>query len=248
MDDEFEYMDTRGRKKHDTAYRRRPDVCTHSPPRGTQYTPKYTTRPLYSQYTSDRDSVQEAREARGAKHLLREPEEAPPQGFGYDDYDSDDNLILAKTKEYIGRRKERTYRHETWEDYNTRMDAEEKEAARVRRRDGGAAADWRFEQEYLSRHPQRPRPPSAPDGELYKVLGVTRNSTPEEIRHAYRRQAFLTHPDKVPDHPQFNTVRRAGVVLRDADHKRHYDKYGDSDTAWLRMMKGVDVNRFILPL
>lgn len=247
MDDEFEYMDTRGRKKHDNAYRRRPDVCTHSPPRGTQYTPKYTTRPLYSQYTSDRDSVQEAREARGAKHLLREPEEAPPQGFGYDDYDSDDNLILAKPEEYIGRRKERTYRHETWEHYNTRMDAEEKEAARVRRRDGGAAADRRFEQEYLSRHPQRPRP-AAPDGELYKVLGVTRNSTPEEIRHAYRRQAFRTHPDKVPDHPQFNTVRRAGVVLRDADHRRHYDKYGDSDTTWLRTMKGVDVNRFILPL
>ena len=33
--------------------------------------------------------------------------------------------------------------------------------------------------------------------DLYSILGVARNSTEEEIKKHYRKQAMLVHPDKV---------------------------------------------------
>ena len=37
---------------------------------------------------------------------------------------------------------------------------------------------------------------------LYDILGIPKDSKPDEIKKAYRRLALLKHPDKCPDDPK----------------------------------------------
>lgn len=53
--------------------------------------------------------------------------------------------------------------------------------------------------------------------ESYKILGVSQEADLEEIKRAYRRQAFACHPDLHPDDPQagakFQRLNQAYVLL-----------------------------------
>lgn len=63
---------------------------------------------------------------------------------------------------------------------------------------------------------------------LYDVLGVTPESTPAEIKKAYRKLALKYHPDKNPDEPEkFKEISAAFEVLSDEKKKSIYDKYGE---------------------
>lgn len=67
--------------------------------------------------------------------------------------------------------------------------------------------------------------------DYYKVLGVDRNATQEEIRKAYRKQAKKYHPDINKDDPQakerFQEINEANEVLGDPEKRKKYDEYGE---------------------
>jgi Ca-activated chloride channel family protein len=62
----------------------------------------------------------------------------------------------------------------------------------------------------------------------YSVLGVSVDSTPEEIKAAYRRAARRLHPDVNRDNPgaevQFQDLTVAHEILSDSQRKADYDK------------------------
>jgi len=68
------------------------------------------------------------------------------------------------------------------------------------------------------------------EADLYKVLGVDRKATQDEIKKAYRKLARQYHPDRNPDdaaaEEQFKKISAAYDVLGDADKRKQYDRGG----------------------
>jgi molecular chaperone DnaJ len=69
-----------------------------------------------------------------------------------------------------------------------------------------------------------------PKRDLYDVLGVKKGASADEIKKAYRAKAKEMHPDQNQDNPeaetQFKEINAAYDVLKDADKKAAYDRYG----------------------
>jgi curved DNA-binding protein len=68
--------------------------------------------------------------------------------------------------------------------------------------------------------------------DYYKVLGVPKNASQEEIKKAYRKLARKMHPDLNPDdkdaHRKFQEINEAHEVLSDPEKRAKYDKYGEN--------------------
>jgi len=72
--------------------------------------------------------------------------------------------------------------------------------------------------------------------DFYKVLGLARDATDEQIKKAYRQLALKWHPDRNPENKQeaeekFKQVARAYSVLSDAQQRQMYDAGMHSDAA-----------------
>ena len=66
--------------------------------------------------------------------------------------------------------------------------------------------------------------------DYYDVLGVSKNSTPEQIKAGYRKQAVKYHPDKnkgdKASEEKFKEASEAYHVLSNQERKQSYDNFG----------------------
>ena len=62
--------------------------------------------------------------------------------------------------------------------------------------------------------------------DLYGVLGVEKKASVEEIKRAYKKEAFVHHPDRGGSKEKFQALQEAYDVLSDDGKRGHYDMTG----------------------
>lgn len=69
--------------------------------------------------------------------------------------------------------------------------------------------------------------------DYYKILGVEKTATKEEIKKAYKKLARQHHPDVNKDEgssDKFKEINEAAQVLGDDTKRQQYDQFGDADS------------------
>lgn len=68
--------------------------------------------------------------------------------------------------------------------------------------------------------------------DYYKILGLEKNASADDIKKAYRKLARKYHPDMNPDNKEaekkFKEINEANEVLSNAENRAKYDKYGEN--------------------
>ena len=68
--------------------------------------------------------------------------------------------------------------------------------------------------------------------DYYKLLGVEKSASPEEIKKAYRKLALKYHPDRNKGNKeaeeQFKKISEAYAVLSDKEKRQQYDTVGSA--------------------
>lgn len=68
--------------------------------------------------------------------------------------------------------------------------------------------------------------------DYYKILGVDKSASPEDVKKAYKKLARKFHPDLNPNDPdahrKFQEINEANEVLSDPEKRKKYDQYGEN--------------------
>jgi curved DNA-binding protein len=82
--------------------------------------------------------------------------------------------------------------------------------------------------------------------DYYKVLGVERSASADEIKKSYRKLAMKYHPDRNPDNKsaedKLKEINEAYQVLSDKDKRARYDQLGSSYQSWQQGGAGGNFN------
>lgn len=66
--------------------------------------------------------------------------------------------------------------------------------------------------------------------DYYKILGVSRTASADEIKKAFRKLARTHHPDAGGDEQKFKEINEAYEVLSDDKKRQMYDQYGTANS------------------
>ena len=80
--------------------------------------------------------------------------------------------------------------------------------------------------------------------DYYKILGVDKTATQDEIKKAYRKLAMKFHPDRNPGNKEaeekFKQISEANEVLSDPDKRKKYDTLGSNWRQYQTQGQGFD--------
>ena len=68
--------------------------------------------------------------------------------------------------------------------------------------------------------------------DYYKILGVDKSASQDDVKKAYKKLARKYHPDLNPNDPdahrKFQEINEANEVLSDPEKRKKYDQYGEN--------------------
>jgi len=88
--------------------------------------------------------------------------------------------------------------------------------------------------------------------DLYNVMGLSPDATPEDIKKAYKRLAIKLHPDKHPESPTlanrlFQALKEAYDILSNPIKRKKYDETGSTSFEDLNKQLDAFFNQIIIP-